>query len=429
MNNNFKLYIFFVSILAHGVHTLAQDNHTAAQDSHAGAQSTHAVMPDTRVLAGGRFILHGKLSGPAPAQIWMYCTGINGRQKVDSCALKNGVFVFSGALNEPGEAYLTVRKKVAGTDESNGVSIYLEAASMELIGEAADLRKAVLTGSVSQDEFNALQQEYAPVRAKEQPLLTAYNKANNAYIAAMQAKLPDEQLTVLRDTAANLHDLFGPFQDLMDEITFRFFSNHPNSFVTACMLKDYAGLLTLDSLQMYYDLMNPCMQHSHAGMELQKEIAKLRAGSPGSVARDFQTVDLEGHPLSLSAYKGQYVLLDFWASWCVPCRRGNPHLKELYAKYKSRGIEFIGISDDDNKPDAWRKAVAKDSLPWKQVLRGLDWAKLNKGEENPSDLSELFGIHGLPTRILINREGKIVGRYDSDDAPLDQKLAEAFPDK
>ena len=392
------------------------------QGAFAAAQVTHAP-------AGGTFSLHGNLSGSAPARIWLYYTGIDGKQKVDSCALKNGVFVFSGALSEPIGAYLTLRKKVAGTEESNGVSIYLEAAEMELKGEAADLRKSVITGSVSQDEFTALQKEYAPVKLQEQPLIAAYTKANNAYMAAMQTKLPDEQLAVLRDTAANLHDQFGPFQDQMDLITFRFFSTHPNSYITAYLLKAYAGLMTLDSLQMYYNLMSPGMQRSHAGIEVGKEIAKLKAGSPGSIARDFHTVDIDGHPLSLSVYKGQYVLLDFWASWCVPCRRGNPHLKELYAKYRSKGIEFIGISDDDNKPDAWHKAVAKDSLPWKQVLRGLDWAKLNKGEDNPADISEQFGINSLPTRILINREGMIVGRYDSDDGPLDQKLAEAFPDK
>jgi thiol-disulfide isomerase/thioredoxin len=147
------------------------------------------------------------------------------------------------------------------------------------------------------------------------------------------------------------------------------------------------------------------------------------------MAKDFTALDINGKSLQLSDFKGKYVLLDFWASWCVPCRKGNPHLKELYAKYQSKGCEVIGVSDDDRNHDAWKKAVDQDGLPWHQVLRGLDIDKKMRGIKNESDISEKYGINSLPTQILIDATGKIIGRYGGGGEPheaLDKKLADIF---
>lgn len=89
------------------------------------------------------------------------------------------------------------------------------------------------------------------------------------------------------------------------------------------------------------------VKNSAAGQELRKEISNPQGGSPGGIAADFAGLDIDGKSLKLSDYKGKYVLLDFWASWCVPCRKGNPHLLQLHSKYKNKGFEIIGVSDDD----------------------------------------------------------------------------------
>ena len=135
--------------------------------------------------------------------------------------------------------------------------------------------------------------------------------------------------------------------------------------------------------------------------------------------------------LVLSAFRGNCVLLDFWASWCVPCRNSSPHLLELYRQYHDKGFDIIGIADDDNKPDEWKKAVAKDNVGvWHHILRGIDRKKIQNGEDNPNDISETFGVHSLPTKILIDKDGKIIGRYDkgTDEelAAMDKKIAEVM---
>ncbi len=113
------------------------------------------------------------------------------------------------------------------------------------------------------------------------------------------------------------------------------------------MLRYHLDDLTLDSLKMFYTNMNEPLRQSSYGVELLKGIQKLTDGFPGSVANDFTTKDIKGKTIKLSDFRGKYVLLDFWASWCLPCRKGNPHLKKLYTRYKSKGFEIIGVSDDD----------------------------------------------------------------------------------
>jgi thiol-disulfide isomerase/thioredoxin len=188
--------------------------------------------------------------------------------------------------------------------------------------------------------------------------------------------------------------------------------------------------MNLREAEACYNRMPPALQQSSFGKEIKKELDGLRSGSPGSEAYVFSKTDINGQPLSLHDYKGRYVLIDFWASWCVPCRKGNPHLKELYAKYKSKGLEIIGISDDDSRPEEWKKAVAQDGIGvWKHVLRGLDMEKRQRKESNPEDISDHYGIHSLPTKILIDPNGMIIGRYGGggeDDEAMDKKLLEVL---
>jgi thiol-disulfide isomerase/thioredoxin len=135
--------------------------------------------------------------------------------------------------------------------------------------------------------------------------------------------------------------------------------------------------------------------------------------------------------LKLTDFRGKYVLVDFWASWCVPCRAGNPHLLSLYAKYKDKGFEIIGVSDDDSNHEAWKKAVEKDGIGvWKHVLRGLKRDPNSEyGFDKSASISDRYGISSLPTKILIDPAGVIIGRYGGggeDDAAMDKKLAEVF---
>jgi thiol-disulfide isomerase/thioredoxin len=356
-----------------------------------------------------RFILNGTVTGKDNGMMYLYYTNTDNKRAMDSAVIANGMFSFKGNISEPAMAYLQLKEEKRS--QNNAASFFMEPSVMTVSLPLNNFKAAKFTGS-------EIQNEYAELTAKKQKVqerwkivmdtLSAVNKRSNVEFQELK------------------NWVLQPYEAEMKELDYDFFIKHPQSPVTANTLRFYVSSISLDSLQMFYNRLGKKTQQSADGKTLAHEIAKIRAGSPGSIAANFSTTDINDNKLSLSDLRGKYVLLDFWASWCVPCRKGNPHLKELYSQYKDRGFEIIGVSDDDSKPDAWHKAVEKDGLPWKHVLRGFDMQKLMKNEPNEKDISEKYGIHSLPTKILIDPNGVIIGRYDEQENALDEKLKEVF---
>ena len=376
-----------------------------------------------------QFVLKGQVNGFKDGLLNLYYNDINGKRVKDSAALKSGNFSFTGKINEPTQAYLVLKEDKR--NENNSVSVFLEPSVMTGTLTFNDFRNAKFTGSKTQDEAAMLDKATKPIMQEMKPLDEAYTKASESYRKAQQDKADEKVLDSMKEHLAKMHDAFTPYQDKIKDIQLKFFASHPNSYVTANNLRYYTSSLSLDSLKMFYNAMSSKLQQSGPGKSLNKEIAQLTAGSPGALAKDFVATDINGNKLNLGDFKGKLVLVDFWASWCVPCRHSNPHLIKLYNEYHDKGLDIIGVSDDDNNPDAWKKAVAKDGIGiWHHVLRGLDWDKLNKGEVNENDISDKFGIHSLPTKVLIDKNGVIIGRYDKgtdeEQAAMDKKIAEAL---
>lgn len=150
-----------------------------------------------------------------------------------------------------------------------------------------------------------------------------------------------------------------------------------------------------------------------AAANLKKEMAKVEAFTKGSVAPDFTQKSPEGEDVSLSDFRGKVVLIDFWASWCGPCRRENPKVVKLYEEYKDQGFEILGVSLD-RKKDRWLKAIEADGLVWPHVSDLKGWQ---------NEVAQLYGVGSIPHTVLLDREGKIVAQKLRGPA-LEQKVAE-----
>ncbi len=164
-----------------------------------------------------------------------------------------------------------------------------------------------------------------------------------------------------------------------------------------------------------YDALSIKYPKSKYLANLQKNVESYAKVVGGSLAPDFTLTTPEGKPLELSSLRGKIVLIDFWASWCGPCRKENPNVIKLYKKYHNKGFEILGVSLDD-KQDKWVDAIKKDGLPWSHVsdLKGWD-----------SQAAKLYGVDAIPFTVLLDKEGKIIDK-GLRGTKLEAKLAELF---
>ena len=365
------------------------------------------LLAESAGLFAQPFKVTGVISGAQAGWVAFNYKDASAREVHDSVRLQpGGSFEFSGNIEGATMAHLAFRSTAMQPAER--LDFFLEPGSCQIALTEGLFSRATVTGPVSQQLYAALEHEKSPVYIE-------LRKLSNKLAAASD------------DAAkARIRGAMVPYTRKLDTIDYHFFDQHPQSVVTAYMLRFHTGDLPLPALQARYEQLPADIRNGKYGKLIEQEIGRLKAGTPGMKAAMFTRAGINDSMVSLARYLGKkYVLLDFWASWCIPCRRGNPHLRQVYAKYRSRGLEIIGIADDDETVKQWKQAVAHDSLSWPQVLRGANKQMIAKGKHNPEDLEELYGVHDIPTRIVVDKNGMIVSRI-SDEDDFDEKMKQIF---
>lgn len=202
-----------------------------------------------------------------------------------------------------------------------------------------------------------------------------------------------------------------------------FVRSHPDSYVSAMYLLDKYNYFDENEAENIFDKFPLPVQNSLAGKMLRAKLAVSKPYRNGTVAPEFVKKDKDGKEITLSQFKGKYVVLDFWGSWCGPCRASHPHLRELNKRYAPEGVVFINIAQENGNDlkkakAAWLAAVKEDKLTWTQILNNEDVEKCN--------LLNLFHVNSFPTKILIGPDGKIVARAVGGSGDLGPALEKIF---
>ena len=336
----------------------------------------------------------------------------------DTAEMSGGKFRFEGKT--PFVAACSLRVVPEGKEVLD-MLIVLENSPIKLQGDWANLerntggsffiRDMKVTGGKNTEVCNLLDEVYFSTRRL--PEFKDYERLEKWFASLDEnAELTDE---VMRK-ADTLQEIEDCFRELVFGKQLEIMAAHPSSEAAALYLTPMIDGMKLDEFERVFGLFDEAVRNSEMLTDIREELETRQRLAPGRIAPVFSLAQRDGQMLSLADLRGKVVLVDFWASWCGPCRASFPWMREFYKKYLDKGVEILGVGVDKDVK-AWEKALDAEKLPWLHVRD----AKVPGGKHMVSDL---YDVTGIPHFVLIDREGKLVrcGYFEHELEELVDKL-------
>lgn len=329
------------------------------------------------ITAQQKFVITGKLTGLPEGTRVSLSDPNNASDTLASGEVINGVFTLQGKVQEPNLYQISF-----GPGQQKSV-LFIGNDRVNISGRADSLQQIKVSGSAIHDDFEAFKTTFNPLFFELKEMVDALNarrdlSKSDPGMQAYEAQLEKIRQKVDQFVAARPTSPVAPFVMMVTSET------EPDISVVE---RRYNGLGNTARSSFFGKLVKQYIDHN-------------KIGSIGSEAIDFSQADPDGKMISLRSFRGKYVLVDFWASWCRPCRVENPNLVRAYHSFKEKNFTVLGVSLDNNRQN-WLKAIEADKLNWSQVSDLKGWT---------NQVAVMYGIQQIPQNLLIDPEGRIVDK-------------------
>jgi thiol-disulfide isomerase/thioredoxin len=355
-----------------------------------------ALFPALAAAQNNTFNISGKVNPSHNGEmVTLVYTAPGGKAPVkDSVIVTNGTFILKGDIATPQVAYIRLGK----VQPANSLDFYLSKGEIKLAGTDS-LKFATVSG-------NTLAGDYSRLMEKVRPLIKQRAITTNQYIAIPKEDKKGEAALAL---VAKITEI----NKQTTETIYDFIDHNPTSYVSLDFLQKVAGsVIRYDAIMPHYEKLSADLKNTEAGKAFGEKIMAAKGMQIGSKAKSFESLTPDGKKMTLDEVvaMGKYTLIDFWASWCGPCRKENPNVVNAYGTYHAKGFNILSVSLD-TKADAWKAAIAKDGMPWFHVSSLLGW-------KEPA--AELYGVQAIPQNVLVNAKGVVVATNLRGEALLDK---------
>lgn len=351
---------------------------------------TYLFLLTTCALYAGSFTIYGNVQGTSATKAYLYYqTGIDER-RTDSAVISNGKFRMMGNINSPVAATIAV----GGFIEE----FFFEPGNTYISGNVKTGR-LIFSGGNTTKLFNRFKAQAAAYVNERDSLALVLANERLSPTARETAQKRFDELAAMDATIARPIIAENPGSPVSPYLIYRYFTEGKILLTGSALIKS----LSID------------MQQSMYAKMVNERAAKARNPEEGKPLKHFEVRDEKGNVLSTESFLGKYVLIDFWASWCGPCRMQNPYLVEAYKKYKDKGFEVLGVSSDNDK-QKWLQAIKQDNMDWTNGI------PVEAGDKSPFIV---YNVRFIPTNYLVDPTGKIIAK-NLRSGGIEDKLAEIF---